>query len=280
MSTAIITVTSGPKNATTDPETGLRYYTWKGKRLPSVSSLRRMAGLSFQLHTWAISRVIDRAIDQRDILTAMMERPARKRERVRDKNVRLETSRWLRSASTEERDAAAELGTAVHTAAMSQANVEDVDHEVQPYLRQYQAFLDDSRIEVLAFEKQCFNLDIGYAGSFDLLVRFPNGEVYVIDIKTSGGTYVDHALQLVGYALAEFVGEDDVVDERLTGLLQSATGMALLHLTATGWTFQRIEVTPALFAAFRGLLTFATFMFGHQRIESVVRAQKQGQATP
>ena len=276
--TAVITVTSGPKNATTDPETGLRYYTWQGKRYPSVSSLRRMAGLSFSLHTWAISRVIDRAIDQRDILMAMMDRPARKRERVRDKNVRLETSRWLRSASTEERDAAAELGTAVHTAIMSGANPEDVDPDTRAYLRQGQNFLDDSGAKILAFEKQVYNLEVGYAGSFDWLVQFPNGDIYVIDIKTSGGTYVDHALQLIGYAQAEFVGEDDVVDERLTALLQSATGMALLHLTTKGWTFQRIEVTPALFAAFRGLLTFATFMFGHQRIESVVRAQKQGSA--
>ena len=280
MSTAIITVTSGPKNATTDPDTGLRYYSWKGRRLPSVSSLRRMAGLSFMLHNWAISRVIDRAVDQRDILNAMMDRPARKRERVRDKNVRLETARWLRSASTEERDAAAELGTAVHTAAMSKANVDDVDQYIRPYLRQYQSWLDDSKAEVLAFEKQVFNLAVGYAGSFDLLVRFPNGDVYVVDIKSSSGTYPDHALQLVGYAMAEFVGEDDVIDTELTNLLASATGMALLHLRADGWTFQRIDVTPAIFKAFQGLLTFAIFMFANQRIDSLVRAQKSGAAAP
>lgn len=275
-----ITVTSGPKNATTDPDTGLRYYTWKGKRLPSASSLRKMAGLSFQLHNWAISKVVARAVEQRDILNQMMDRPARKRERVRDKNVRLETSRWLRSAATEERDAAAELGNLVHAAALMGAVAEDVDEDTAQYLRQYQSFLDDSKVEVIAVEKQVFNLDLGYAGTFDLLARFPNGDVYVIDIKTSSGTYVDHALQLVGYAMAEFVGEDDVVDERLTPLLLGATGMALLHLRPDGWTFQRIEITPALFTAFRGLLTFATFMWTHQSIDAVVRAQKQGAATP
>lgn len=275
-----ITVTSGPKNATTDPDTGLRHYTWKGKKYPSASSLRKMAGLSFMLHNWAISKVVNRAVEQRDILNQMMDRPARKRERVRDKNVRLETSRWLRSAATEERDAAAELGTAVHTAALMGADVGDVDPETAAYLRQYKAWLDDSGAEVIAVEKQVFNLDIGYAGTFDLLVRFRNGDVYVIDIKTSSGTYVDHALQLVGYALAEFVGEDDVVDERLTTLLLGATGMALLHLRPDGWTFQRIEVTPSLFTAFRGLLTFATFMWGHQSIDSLIRAQKQGAAAP
>ena len=124
-----------------------------------------------------------------------------------------------------------------------------------------------------------FNLEIGYAGTFDLLVRFPNGDVYVIDIKTSSGTYPDHALQLIGYALAEFVGEDDVIDEALTTLLRSATGMALLHLRADGWTFQRIDVTPPLFTAFRGLLAFGTFMYANQRIDTLVRAQKQGAAS-
>lgn len=280
MSTAVITVTSGPKNATTDPDTGLRYYTWKGRKLPSASSLRKMAGLSFMLHNWAISKVVNRAVEQRDILNQMMDRPARKRERVRDKNVRLETSRWLRSAATEERDAAAELGTLVHTAALMGADVGDVDPETAAYLRQYKSWLDDSGAEVIAVERQCFNLDIGYAGTFDLLVRFRNGDVYVIDIKTSSGTYVDHALQLVGYAMAEFVGEDDVVDERLTTLLLGATGMALLHLRPDGWTFQRIEVTPSLYTAFRGLLVFATFMWTHQHIDTLVRASKQGAATP
>jgi hypothetical protein len=56
--------------------------------------------------------------------------------------------------------------------------------------------------------------------------------------------------------------------------------MALLHLRPDGWTFQRIDVTPALFNAFRGLLTFAIFMFAHQRIDGLVRASKSGAATP
>jgi len=98
----------------------------------------------------------------------------------------------------------------------------------------------------------------------------------VIDVKTSRGTYTDHALQIVGYSMAEFVGEDDVIDEPLTKLLASANGMALLHLTPEGWTFQRIKVTPKLFNAFRGLREFATFMAEHQQIESLVFSEAKG----
>jgi hypothetical protein len=273
---AVITVTSGPKNAVTDPETGLRYYVWKGQRYPSVSSLRRMAGLSFTLHQWTLSRVIDRAVGEHEILTRILERPARPRERVRDKNVQLEARRWLRSAATEERDAAAELGTAVHTAVLADQHPNDVSEDVRPYLHQYRSWLHDSQAEVHAVEKQVFNLTEGYAGSFDLLVRFPRGDVYVIDIKTSRGTYTDHALQLVGYSQAEFSGEDDVIDQRVTDLLASATGMALLHLTPDGWTFQRVRVTPRLFGAFRGLLNFSTFMAENLSIDGLIQGEIKG----
>ena len=273
---AVITVTSGPKNAVTDPETGLRYYVWKGQRYPSVSSLRRMAGLSFQLHQWTISRVIDRAVGEHDILTRILERPARPRERVRDKNVQLEARRWLRSAATEERDAAAELGTAVHTAVTSGQRPMDVAEDVRPYLYQYLSWLHDSGATILAVEQQVFNITEGYAGSFDLLVSFRNGEVYVIDVKTSRGTYTDHALQIVGYSQAEFSGEDDVIDPAVTTLLASATGMALLHLTPEGWTFQRVRVTPRLYSAFRGLLNFSTFMAENLSIDGLIQGEAKG----
>ena len=36
-----IVVSPGPRNARTDPETGLRTYRWQGRDLPSVTSLRR-----------------------------------------------------------------------------------------------------------------------------------------------------------------------------------------------------------------------------------------------
>lgn len=276
MKTPIITVTSGPKNARTDPETGLRYYQWQGRALPSVSSLRRMAGMSFQLHQWTLSQVIDRAVNETDILNQMLNRPKRPRERVRDKNVKLEARRWLRSAATEERDSAAELGTAVHTAAMAKARIQDVDEDVRPYLLQYQSFMHDSGATIIASEKQVFNLELGYAGSFDHLMMFPKGDTYVIDLKTSRGTYVDHALQIVGYSQGEFVGEDDVIDQAMTAALANATGMALLHLTADGWSFQRVKVTPRLFAAFKGLLTFSTFMFENQSIDTLLDGVREG----
>ena len=271
-----ITMTSGPKNATTDPETGLRYYDWQGRKLPSSTSLRRMAGLPFKLHQWAISRVVERAVMENGTLRTMLDRPQKPRERVRDKNVIKEASRWLRSAATEERDTAAELGTLVHDYAVKQTSLSKVDPYAQPYVAQFYGWLNDNNINIIATEKQVFNLGIGYAGTFDFLVEFPNGDIGVIDLKTGRGTYTDHALQLVSYALAEFIGEDDVIDQRLTDVLHRANTMALLHLSETGWHYQRIPADADMFTAFRGLVQFATWIAQNQDVAALADEDKSG----
>ncbi len=256
-----ITVSAGPKNAKTDPETGLRYYEWRGQKLPSSTSLRRMAGLPFKLHQWAISKVVQRAVDENAILRTMLDRPKRPRERVRDKNVAKEAGKWLRSAATEERDAAAELGTYVHDMAVRRTPISQVDPIARPYLINFYDWVATSGCNIIATEKQVFNLTDGYAGTFDLLVEWPdNGDIGVIDLKTGSGTYNDHALQLMSYAMGEFIGEDDIIDVALTKALHSANTMALLHLSEDGWRYQRIPASAELMTAFRGLIAYATWM--------------------
>jgi hypothetical protein len=274
-----ITTTVGPRNATTDPETGLRFYLWKGTKYPSSTSMRRMAGLPFMLHQWTLSKVIERAVSEFPLMTAMMNRPPRPRERVRDKNIAKEVGRWLRSASTEERDSAAELGTAVHDAAVNMLPIVAVDADVQPFLRQFYDWLAKSRATILTTERQVWNLTVGYAGTFDLLVRFPNGDIAVVDIKTGRGTYPDHVLQLISYALAEFVGEDDIVDQPMTDLLHQANTMALLHLREDGWTWQVVTASTEAFTAFRGLADFAKWANLHQTITDLIERERSGAAS-
>jgi hypothetical protein len=273
-----ITVSSGgPKNATTDPETGLRYYEWKGTKLPSSTSLRRMAGLPFKLHQWAISRVVERAVEENDILRQMLDRPKRPRERVRDKNVRKEASRWLRSASTEVRDAAAELGTLVHDYAVRRTPLSQVDPAARPYLIQFYDWIATSGVNIIATEKQVFNLTEGYAGTFDLLAEWPLvGDIDVIDLKTGSGTYNDHALQVCSYAMGEFIGQDDIIDVALTKALHQANRMSVLHLTEDGWHYQRIPATAELFTAFKGLIAYATWMAANPDLAPLVDLDQSG----
>jgi hypothetical protein len=271
-----IKLTSGPRNASTNAETGLRYYEWQGRKLPSTTTLRRMAGLPFRLHQWTVSKVVERAVTEYPLMVQMMERPKRPRERVRDKNVQKETARWLRSAGTEERDSAAELGTLVHDLAIKRLPLSQVDPDAAPFVAQFYDWLRASGVNIIAVEQQVWNLTVGYAGTFDLLAEWPDGMIDVIDLKTGRSTYTDHALQLVSYALAEFVGADNVVDVPLTKALHAATSMSLLHLAEDGWTYQRVPATTELFRAFRGLCTFATWASEHMDIGSVTDYEAKG----
>lgn len=266
----------GPRNARTDPVSGLRFYEWQGRELPSVTTVRRLAGLPHGLHQWAISRVVARAVEQHDELTTMLTRERRPRERVLEKNRMAEASTWLRAAATEERDLAAELGTAVHDAAAALLDPETVEPAIRPRLLQFRQWLGSSNAEILGAEFQCWNLTVGYAGTADLLVRFPNGQVWLVDLKTGKGVYSEHALQLIAYRQAEFVGADDVIDGGLTELLHQVRGMAVLHLADDHWEFRAMRDDAETWRAFRGLLAFAMWMHVHGSADSVTTGSRRG----
>lgn len=287
--TSVVVTASGPRNARTDPDSGLRTYTWQGRELPSVTSVRSMAGVPYRLATWMVSKVCDRAVDELDTVIEMMNRPKRPRERVLEKNRREETRKYLRDAASEERDLAARRGTAIHQAAehgMTPQTVQDwtdpdsgivvTAEEIRPKLRQYLAWLEDSGADILLKERQVFNLTEGYAGSFDILARFSDGSVWIIDIKTGSGTYSDHVLQQVAYKHAEFVGQDDVIDEDATALLHQVSGVAILHLKDDGWTFLRPTAGEDEWQAFRGLLRFAKWTHEHPDEASFTAMSKSG----
>src|SRR5688572_27522564 len=98
-----LVVQPGPRNAYTDAKSGLRYYRWHGIDLPSVTSIRRMAGIPHGLHQWALGKVIEYALDHLgEIHTKVADG---------DAGVVAVVKHELRGAATAERDKAAELGT-------------------------------------------------------------------------------------------------------------------------------------------------------------------------
>ena len=275
-----MTVTVGPANSSIDPNTGVRKYRWQGRELPSVTSMRRVSGIPHNLHQWAISQVVTRAVEQYDELEAMLTRERRPRERVLEKNRREEAKRWLRQAATEERDAKAELGNAVHDAAARGLSIEQVDEEVKPRLRQFYHWLEVSGAQIILRERQVWNLEVGYAGSFDLVVRMRDGSHWLIDIKSGAGTYAEHMLQVLAYAMAEFVGNDGIVDPVATQILAGVDGLAILHLADDDWTFVAVRPTAEAWAAYRGLVSFAVWTLEHPDIDSVTIGKRTGSAPP
>lgn len=275
MTTITIAEGTGPANATTDPTTGLRSYRWQGVSYPSVTSLRRLAGVPHGLVAWQVNQVIKRATTELETLTSMLTRERKPRERVLEANRIEEASRWLRAAATEERDRSAALGTAVHDAAATGKALEDVEEAIRPRLRWYRDWLAVSRAEIIGSEFQCWSPSLGYAGTADLLCRFPSGALHVVDIKTGGSVYAEYALQTIAYAMADFVGTNDVIDQELTDALHAHTGMGVLHLSDEGWEYVVLRKDEATWAAFRGLLTFAVWMQAHPSGASVTTASRR-----
>lgn len=256
----LITVSSGPRNARTDPESGLRFYTWEGEEYPSVTSIRNLAGMPHPLANWRTNQVIERAMTKYADLGEML----------RDGRDPKAVASWLRAATNEKRDLAAKLGIDVHDAASKGITLDKATPEVAPFLLQYQKWQEYTGIEVLLSERQIWNESIGYAGTFDLIGRFKRTKKTVmIDLKTGKGTYPEHAIQLEAYARGEFIGEDDVIDTAATDLLQSVELRAVLHLRADGWTMKFIPASERTWIAFRGLLVFANWAYMNPALDGL-----------
>ena len=251
---------AGPKNAWTRDD-GFRYYDWRGTPLISVTSIRQVLGSPIGLTMWAQSQIINRAVDERLSLDVVIG------EEGEDA-----AKKWLRRAATEARDAAGARGTAVHE--LAEAGIPsthpDVDPVLRPWLEQYEEAIRVEGIEPLLQECQVFSPLMGYAGSFDL-IGMRGGEVTLIDLKTSKGTYIEHALQLMGYALADFIGKDDVIDEDATKVLNRVTAMGVLHVQETSWSYIPIPKPSfaALKAAWVAEATLARFLQQTPTIEAL-----------
>ena len=249
-----LTLPHGPRNAVTDEQTGLRYYHWERQAYVSVTSLRRLAGLPFSLANWQVNQALKAAVENSSVLDMMVAAEGKD-----------EATKWLRKQAMYERDNAANRGTAVHEAAANREGVTEVPKEIAGPLAMYYDFLSYARADVLLSERQVWNLTMGYAGSVDAvwelhLPGWPKARIGVGDLKTGKGIYAEHALQLMYYALGEFIGEDDVVDTKATELLHSAQGLFILHLTDTEWELLEVKPTPYLLQVAESLADFARFI--------------------
>lgn len=154
---------------------------------------------------------------------------------------------------------------------------------------------------VVAREPQVFNLSMGYGGSADALCWFlPEGHdgrdlpkahqltykliesiggyLAVGDWKTSGGVYTDHVVQVHAYGAGEFVGEDGVINHRLTDILQATQRGVLFHIRPEHWAAHIFDFSEPVFRAFAGSVAFARFLAEFPRAESLFIQNYSGSA--
>lgn len=154
---------------------------------------------------------------------------------------------------------------------------------------------------IVAREPQVFNLSMGYGGSADALVwvlpadydgsplpkahqltlktiESIGGYVAVGDWKTSKDVYTDHVVQTHAYGAAEFVGEDGLVNHRLTDILQATQRGVLFHVRPDKWGVHLFDFSEPVYRAFAGSLAFARFVATYPRPQELFIADFTGSA--
>jgi hypothetical protein len=218
---------------------GHRVYTWAGREFPSVTAILKGGVPAPFLVQWAAKAAAEYAVANLDRLALL---PAG------------QAVREVKRAPWQQRDQAAELGTAVHAAIEADAAGHprpELPDQAGPLLAAYERFAADHRPTWLASEATVFSRRYGYAGTLDAICALPRlGQVVVLDCKTGRGVYPEAALQLAAYAHAEFVGRPDGTEQPLPPI----EGGAVLHLRPAGYRLIPVPVGRAVLEAFLAAL--------------------------
>jgi len=78
---------------------------------------------------------------------------------------------------------------------------EDLTLEEYEALMSFTTWLDTAKPELLCKEITIFG--DGYAGTVDRIYRFQNGDIYIVDLKTSNYIWPSHIIQLSAYSHAD-----------------------------------------------------------------------------
>ena len=282
---------SGPPDAKVNAD-GFRTYRWPNpdgtdRELMSVTSIRKLVGEPFGLVAWQIGKVLDRALSEEyrrrwngtlSSSEAMDDDGQEFMESSPDPMLVAELRKWLRAASTEERDVAAGKGLDIHGALELGLTPEQCNEETRPYIRQVYHFLADTGWKIAAQEQQCWNLSVGYAGTLDVIFETQDGRYVLGDWKSSKNVYTDHVVQLHAYLGGEFIGTGGVVDERLTAILASIQTAGILHLRPDGWSWYDVPYDEDVLRAFFGSVKFAQLLAANPKPDALFSGKRSGRA--
>lgn len=188
---------------------------------------------------------------------------------------------WLKRIPDYQRDEAANRGTRVHAAADAYVNGRELDLPIEdmPFLDAYRLFLERHNVSIVAAELAVIGqTPYGYyGGTLDLIADVdtdgelegdaPGRHRWLIDIKTSKGTYRETALQLAAYGMAGFAGfAGDVVPYELPAVER----YGVLHIRPDiyptsqdgGYRLIEYEVGPGTRAAFEAAYGLSQWLTG------------------
>lgn len=248
---------------------------------------------------------------------------------------------WLRAQADAPRNIAAVRGTIVHEAIELGVEWRDIDERyvldaftrlsnrdkksmaergldpedvafVRHANRHYWHMRENVPFIILAREVQVFNLEAGYAGTFDALTWFLGtfdddgvftpldidrsqlprardvtledvkrigGTLVLVDWKTSADVHTDQVVQAVAYLSAEFVAAGPGLrDHRLTELLRAASIGGLAHIRPDGWGLYVFKWEPEIARAFLGSVALARFLAKYRDPKALFFSTFKGQS--
>ncbi|MFJ4768473.1 hypothetical protein ACIP88_05050 [Streptomyces uncialis] len=210
-------------------------------KVPGVTSVCDMTPKDF-LKYWAVKITAETAVEQVDTVVRLAERdPAGAVD-------------YLKGAHRRQSSAAAGLGSAAHDLFERLARGEEVRDrhvhmDVKHHVRWFREFLDEVQPEFLHLEETVWSDTHLYAGSFDAIARV-DGEIVVIDWKTSKAVYDSVALQLSAYRYADRI---ILAADGSSVPVPAITAGAALHVRPDGWSLVPVECGPTVFQAFTHL---------------------------
>lgn len=213
---------------------GHSYQDANGIRVPGVTTILKALPKD-ALINWAANATADYALNNWDELATMP--PAARLKKIQD-------------GRYEDRDRAANRGTAVHKLAEQLVRGERVEmpDEIAGHTEAYARFLDEFDVRPVLVEAVVMNHRHGFAGTLDLVADFPTlGQRLLVDLKTSrSGVFGEAALQLAAYRNADaYVSTSGTEVEMIP-----VDGCAAVHVRADGYSLRPVEAGPDQFRAF------------------------------
>lgn len=208
---------------------GHGYVDANGVKVPGVTTILGDGLPKKALINWAANSTAEYAVDHWDELGQL------------SPSARLKK---LQGARYEDRDTAANRGTAVHNLAEKLVQGEEVEvpDELAGHVESYVQFLDDWEIEPVLVEAVVMSHKHGYAGTLDLLADCPTrGTRALMDIKTSrSGIFGETALQTAAYRYADVYVDADGAEQPMLDVDE----VLAIHVRADGYDLRPLVAGP------------------------------------
>lgn len=226
---------------------GTRWYEFEGKRYIGVTSIEDVTGMSKGLVDWQLRMYMGAASE--------------------DPSLVLDHDDW-HAAAMSDRNMRMERGTRVHDAIARNVKSTDPGYEdIAPWLRQWEAFVDDYEVKVLLSERRVINPYLEYAGTVDLVLLMKGiPKPVLLDIKTSKRLNMSHAMQVRQYSRCNIVVARDfrTIDEVATIRYNEHQDVGLLRLGPRSWELALVRsdldhIWQARLVYAQGLLEYPYF---------------------